>query len=194
MTRQMKHVHAAQLNEQIDEEDRYLTTWTHLWVAFIDLGNSIQSSIDSAGDQSNRASITVFYDDVSTVSPVSFTDEESIIDIISNEEQDTRACEGIDNDTALMCVDGREENEDEVGIDDRTDKTAQNKVCLPHVFLVWWELSMRHHEACLGAEIDNACHGVTNRVPVHSQVPVRSQPSQPVSRPRPRPIYKRTAQ
>ena len=26
MTRQMKHAHAAQLDEQIDEEDRYLTT------------------------------------------------------------------------------------------------------------------------------------------------------------------------
>jgi hypothetical protein len=78
----------------------------------------------------------VFYDDVLTVSPASFTDEESIIDIISNEEQDIRACEGIDNDTTSMCVDGGEENEDKVGIDDRTDKTAQNKVCLLHVFLV----------------------------------------------------------
>jgi hypothetical protein len=92
-------------------------------ITFTDLGNSC--SIYSAGWESNRASPTAFYDDVLTVSPASFTDGESIIDVISNEERDTRASECIEDDAYVD--DGVESEED-------VDKAAQNKVCPPRVF------------------------------------------------------------
>jgi hypothetical protein len=100
----------------------------------------MEGSIYSASWESNRASTTAFYDDVATVSPASFTDldAESAVDIISNEEQDTRACEGIEDDTILMHVDDEVESEEEAGFGDEIDKpeTAQNKnkVCPPRVF------------------------------------------------------------
>jgi hypothetical protein len=97
-------------------------------IAFTDLGNSC--SIYSAGWKSNRASPTAFYDDVSTVSPASFTDGESIIDVISNEEWDKRASECIEDDAVSAYVDDGVENEEDM---DNVDKTV-DKVCPPRVF------------------------------------------------------------
>ncbi|KAH9974166.1 hypothetical protein BGW80DRAFT_1249862 [Lactifluus volemus] len=107
MTRQMKHAHAAQVDasEQIDEED--------------------SCSIYSAGWKSNRASPTAFYDDVSTVSPASFTDGESIIDVISNEEWDKRASECIEDDAVSAYVDDGVENEEDMGNVDKTVDKAR---------------------------------------------------------------------
>jgi hypothetical protein len=103
-------------------------------ITFTDLGNSC--SIYSAGWEGNRASPTAFYDDVSTVSPASFTDGEPIIDVISNEEWDARANECIEDDTVSAYVDDGVENEEDMGVNDNIDKTAQNqnKVCLPRGF------------------------------------------------------------
>jgi hypothetical protein len=105
---------------------------TFFVIVFTDLGNRIESP------SYHGASVTASYDDISTVSPASFTDAEPILDVLSNEERAIRE----ENDAAGYEDDG--DNEDEGDIDGWLDKDAQpenknkknSKVCLPHVFLL----------------------------------------------------------
>jgi hypothetical protein len=136
MTRHMKHALAAQqdTDELIDEEDEYFKT--HLFCDhFSDLGNRIETPRSYYG-----ASVTVSYDDISTISPASFTDAELILDVLSNEDSERVTRE--ENDATGYEDDG--DNEDEGNIDGWLDKDAQpenknkknSKVCLLRVFLL----------------------------------------------------------
>ncbi|KAH9982992.1 hypothetical protein BGW80DRAFT_58265 [Lactifluus volemus] len=148
MTRHMKHALAAQqdTDELIDEEDEIETPRSYY-----------------------GASVTASYDDISTISPASFTDAEPILDVLSNEDSERATRE--ENDAAGYEDDG--DNEDEGNIDGWLDKDAQPENKNKKNSKATRPLNPHWH-----AEVDNA----------QSRAPL------PPSRPRPRAIYRSTSQ